>query len=237
MKITIPILDGLPHRWSEPFSLHRIIWAASRENQSPGVWTSSVINRHVQIQKKARDRKFWIFFSFSFTSLSRLFQLIWDGPISRWAKTGEPREKTPDTPTSKTWLVSHVAKAGLEPTPDTAVRWSSDKETMLLTSRPRGPPILDLESISRPRGPPILDLESIRIVLYFDCEADQCLCFRYMDSTIPLLLKSEISTVYHLLKLHRPVCVRPGRKPQRLVFSRRGSNVAAFQRLKDEAKW
>ena len=38
------------------------------------------------------------------------------------AKTGEPREKPPDTPTSRTWLVSHVASAGLEPTPDTAVR-------------------------------------------------------------------------------------------------------------------
>ena len=25
-----------------------------------------------------------------------------------------------------------------------------------------------------------------------DCEADQCLCFRYMDSTIPLLSKSKI---------------------------------------------
>ena len=24
-------------------------------------------------------------------------------------KTGEPREKTPDTPASRTWLVSHVA--------------------------------------------------------------------------------------------------------------------------------
>ena len=42
--------------------------------------------------------------------------------ISRWAKTGEPREKTPDTPASRTWLVSHVASAGLEPAPDTAVR-------------------------------------------------------------------------------------------------------------------
>ena len=38
------------------------------------------------------------------------------------AKTGEPREKPPDTPASRNWLVSHVARAGLEPTPDTAVR-------------------------------------------------------------------------------------------------------------------
>ena len=26
--------------------------------------------------------------------------------------------------------------------------------------------------------------------------ADQCLCFRYMDSTIPLLLKYEFSSIY-----------------------------------------
>ena len=38
------------------------------------------------------------------------------------AKTGEPREKPPGTPASRTWLVSHVASAGLEPTPDKAVR-------------------------------------------------------------------------------------------------------------------
>ena len=30
--------------------------------------------------------------------------------------------KPPDTPASRTWLVSHVASAGLEPTPDIAVR-------------------------------------------------------------------------------------------------------------------
>ena len=42
--------------------------------------------------------------------------------MSRWAKTGEPRAKTPGTPASRTWLVSHVASAGFEPAPDTAVR-------------------------------------------------------------------------------------------------------------------
>ena len=36
------------------------------------------------------------------------------------AKTGEPPEKLPYTPASRTWLVFHVARAGLEPTPDTA---------------------------------------------------------------------------------------------------------------------
>ena len=38
------------------------------------------------------------------------------------AKTGEPREKTPDTSASRTWLVSHVARAGLKLTSYTAVR-------------------------------------------------------------------------------------------------------------------
>ena len=39
------------------------------------------------------------------------------------AKTTEPREKPPGTPpASLSWLVSHVASEGLEPTPDTAMR-------------------------------------------------------------------------------------------------------------------
>ena len=37
-------------------------------------------------------------------------------------REGEPREKPPGTPASRTWLVSHVASAGLKPTPDTAVK-------------------------------------------------------------------------------------------------------------------
>ena len=35
---------------------------------------------------------------------------------------GSAPGKPPDTPASRTCLVSHVASAGLEPTPDTAVR-------------------------------------------------------------------------------------------------------------------
>ena len=54
-------------------------------------------------------------------------------------------------------------------------------------------------------------------------EADQRLCFCYTDSTIPLLPKSEISSSSHLLWLYSPVCVGPGRKPGRPVFSERGS--------------
>ena len=59
---------------------------------------------------------FFYFFLFSLTSLSRLFHSYRDEPIE------STREKPPDTPASRTWLVSHVASAGLEPTPVTAVR-------------------------------------------------------------------------------------------------------------------
>ena len=38
-----------------------------------------------------------------------------------------------------------------------------------------------------------------------NCEADQCLCFRYTDSTIPLLPKSEISSLQP-----SSVAVQPG---------------------------
>ena len=31
--------------------------------------------------------------------------------------------------------------------------------------------------------------------LHSNCAADQCLCFRYTDSTIPLLTESEISSL------------------------------------------
>ena len=78
-----------------------------------------------------------------FKSVSRPFQDYFssyqNGQSEGGAKTGEPREKPPGTPTRRTWLLSHVARAGLEPTPDKAVRWSSDSETALLTARPRKP--------------------------------------------------------------------------------------------------
>ena len=55
-------------------------------------------------------------------------------------------------------------------------------------------------------------------------EADQRLCFRYLDSTIPLRPIYEIQASSHLVWLYSLVCVGPGRKPQRPVFSERGSN-------------
>ena len=45
-----------------------------------------------------------------------------------------------------------------------------------------------------------------------NCEADQRLCFRYSDGTIPLLLwKFQASSSF--LCLYRLVCVGPVRKP------------------------
>ena len=49
-----------------------------------------------------------------------------------------------------------------------------------------------------------------------NCTADLHLYFCYLASTISLLLKSIISM---LLRLYRPICVGPGRKPSLLVFT------------------
>ena len=49
---------------------------------------------------------------------------------------------------------------------------------------------------------------------------DQRLCFCYTDSTIPLLPESES----HLLWPYSLVCVEPGRKSRRQVFSQRDSH-------------
>ena len=54
-------------------------------------------------------------------------------------------------------------------------------------------------------------------------EADQRLDFRYTDSTIPPLSKSEFQASSHLLLLYSLFCIEPGRKPRRPVFSQRGS--------------
>ena len=56
-------------------------------------------------------------------------------------------------------------------------------------------------------------------------EADQRLCFRYMDSTIPLLPQPKFQASSHLLWLYGPVCVGPGRKHRRPFFSQRGSSM------------
>ena len=65
-----------------------------------------------------------------------------------------------------------------------------------------------------------------------NCEADQHLCFRYMDSTIPLLSKSKISSLWSSsVFVYRPVCVGPGQKHKLLVFSRTDSTDRIYTHL------
>ena len=45
----------------------------------------------------------------------------------------------------------------------------------------------------------------------------------YTSGTILLLHKSEFQASRHILQLYSPVCVGPGQKPLRPVFSQRGS--------------
>ena len=51
-------------------------------------------------------------------------------------------------------------------------------------------------------------------------EADQRLCFRYIDTVVQSLyfLNSKFHASSHLLWLYSLVCVRPGRKPRRPIF-------------------
>ena len=60
---------------------------------------------------------FWIQFNVPFKIISLI-----ETSQSIGGRNGSTPGKPPDTPASRTWLVSHVASAGLEPTPDTAVR-------------------------------------------------------------------------------------------------------------------
>ena len=56
-------------------------------------------------------------------------------------------------------------------------------------------------------------------------QLDQRLCFRYTDSTIPLLLKSEISSFYLASLTVQPGLCWTCSKTTLLVFPRGGSNV------------
>ena len=57
-----------------------------------------------------------------------------------------------------------------------------------------------------------------------NCEADQHLCFRYTDGTIPLLSKSKISSLYPSSVLVQLSLCRTWSEPKLLVLSRTGSN-------------
>ena len=63
-----------------------------------------------------------------------------------------------------------------------------------------------------------------------NCAADRRLCFRYIDSTIPPLPKSEISSLYPSSVFVQPGLCRIRSETRMLVFSRCSSNVLeAFQ--------
>ena len=68
--------------------------------------------------------------------------------------------------------------------------------------------------------------------LHGNREADQRLCFRYIDRKIPLLLNLKFQASNDLVWLYSPVCVRPGPKPRRPVFSQRGSDYFAYFSIK-----
>ena len=58
-----------------------------------------------------------------------------------------------------------------------------------------------------------------------NCEADQRLCFRYSDSAVPLLLKSEISSFYLFSVTVQVGLCRTWSETTLLVFPRDGSYV------------
>ena len=68
---------------------------------------------------KAHRHYYFYFFNVPFQDYLSSYET---GQSVGGVKTGVPREKPPGTPASRTWLVSHVGSAGLEPTPDTLVR-------------------------------------------------------------------------------------------------------------------
>ena len=64
---------------------------------------------------------FLIFVLIQFNVPFKIISLI-SRQIGRWGRNGGTPGKPLDTRESRTWLVSHVASAGLKPTPVTAVR-------------------------------------------------------------------------------------------------------------------
>ena len=62
------------------------------------------------------------YYYISFAPFQDYFSSYETGQSVGGRKWENPEKKPPDTPASRTCLVSHVASAGLEPTLDTAVR-------------------------------------------------------------------------------------------------------------------
>ena len=62
-----------------------------------------------------------------------------------------------------------------------------------------------------------------------NCEADQCLSFHYMDSTIPLLSKSKTSQLVPSSVTVQPGLCRTWSEPKLLVFSCTDSLIFTFK--------
>ena len=60
-------------------------------------------------------------------------------------------------------------------------------------------------------------------------EADHAFVFATRIVLFLFFLNPKFQASSLLLRLYRPVCVGPGRKPRRPVFSRRGSIIIRFQ--------
>ena len=68
-------------------------------------------------------------------------------------------------------------------------------------------------------------------------EADRQLCFSYRIVQFLFCLNTKFQASGHLLSLCSPVCVRPGRKPRRPVFSERGSFILILVYYRDQSGW
>ena len=81
--------------------------------------------------------------------------------------------------------------------------------------------------MSHPIGKPTICINENKGAdqLRINCEADQRLCFRYSDSTFPLLLKSEISSFKLFSVLVKVSLYRTSSDTTLLVFPPGSSNV------------
>ena len=66
-------------------------------------------------------------------------------------------------------------------------------------------------------------------------EADQRLCFRYLDSTITLLPDTKVQASSHLQWLYSLVCVRPGQNPN-CWFSYAGAHIGGGKSIISHAE-
>ena len=83
--------------------------------------------------------------------------------------------------------------------------------------------------MSRPLGKPTICIGENKGAdqLRGNREADQRLCFRYSDSTIPLLLNTKFQASSSFLSLYRPVYVGPVRKPH-CWFSHQAAHIQYY---------